>query len=178
MHALDLGIFMHIVSCIRVMYKDDTKVLKALDKALQDLGDATRISGFLPTTLSFTLISQTIPLHPSLLIPPPPSHPILLRPLPFSHSLLAYLFSPRLPPCSSHFLPGNFSLPSPSSSLSSPTAAPSSLAIPRHRSPLPCYSSLQLPPPLLLLPAAPPSLAIPPCSSIRLLTGALFRSLS
>ncbi|CAI5462096.1 unnamed protein product [Closterium sp. Yama58-4] len=48
MHALDLGIFMHIISCIQAMLKKkkETHVLKELDSVLQTIARDTRISGF------------------------------------------------------------------------------------------------------------------------------------
>ncbi|CAI5494040.1 unnamed protein product, partial [Closterium sp. Naga37s-1] len=48
MHALDLGTFMHIISCIRAMLKKrkETHVLRELDLVLQTIARDTRISGF------------------------------------------------------------------------------------------------------------------------------------
>ncbi|CAI5460719.1 unnamed protein product, partial [Closterium sp. Yama58-4] len=46
MHALDLGVFLHIVSCIRVYYARDREFLHSLDVELQRIATDTRISGF------------------------------------------------------------------------------------------------------------------------------------
>ncbi|CAI5963178.1 unnamed protein product [Closterium sp. NIES-65] len=46
MHALDLGVFLHIVSCIRAYYARDREFLRTLDIELQRIATDTRISGF------------------------------------------------------------------------------------------------------------------------------------
>ncbi|CAI6009689.1 unnamed protein product [Closterium sp. NIES-65] len=46
MHALDLGVFLHIVSCIRAYYARDREFLRMLDIELQRIATDTRISGF------------------------------------------------------------------------------------------------------------------------------------
>ncbi|CAI6007991.1 unnamed protein product [Closterium sp. NIES-65] len=46
MHAMDLGVFLHIVSCIRAYYARDRDFLRSLDTELQRIATDTRISGF------------------------------------------------------------------------------------------------------------------------------------